>query len=166
MNYSIIYYRSYENSKARKTLHWTNLSFITRVFISCVQVDIGPIFKISKKFLDGSSSLLGARLFEIEKCLKSKCQKQNTITGKNTEMHVDDMCQPVSKLHAQLLDLSAENAALDDALYFLDKAMYMGQMDCTTHLKSVRKLAKQQFRVRALLNKINQVLASNNTNKY
>ena len=52
---------------------------------------------------------------------------------KDTEMHVDDMCQPVSKLHTQLLDLSAKNAALDDALYFLDKAMYMGQMDWTTH---------------------------------
>ena len=98
--------------------------------------------------------------------IKEWLQEAQDGGGKNTEMHVDDMCQPVSKLHAQLLDLSAENAALDDALYFLDKAMYMGQMDCTTHLKSVRKLAKQQFRVRALLNKINQVLASNNTNKY
>lgn len=99
--------------------------------------------------------------------IKEWLQEAQDGGGKNTEMHVDDMCQPVSKLHAQLLDLSAENAALDDALYFLDKAMYMGQMDCTTHLKLVRKLAKKQFRVRALLTKINQVLASNNnTNKY
>ena len=98
--------------------------------------------------------------------IKEWLQEAQDGGEKDTEMHVDDMCQPVSKLHTQLLDLSAKNAALDDALYFLDKAMYMGQMDCTTHLKSVRKLAKQQFRVRALLNKINQVLASNNTNKY
>ena len=32
--------------------------------ISCFQVDIGPISKIFKKFLDGSSSFFGARLFQ------------------------------------------------------------------------------------------------------
>ncbi|CAJ1967047.1 unnamed protein product [Cylindrotheca closterium] len=79
--------------------------------------------------------------------------------SKEEEISVDDMCQPVSKLHAQMLELSAENAALTDALYFVDRAMYMGQMDCTTHLKSVRKLAKRQFLIRALLIKINKVVS-------
>ena len=78
------------------------------------------------------------------------------------EENVDDVCQPVSKVHAQMLDLSAENAALTDALYFLDRGMYMGQMDCTTHLKSVRKLAKRQFLVRAHLIKIQQTLMNKN----
>ncbi|KAL3945748.1 MAG: hypothetical protein SGBAC_000135 [Bacillariaceae sp.] len=76
--------------------------------------------------------------------------------SKEEDVSVDDICQPVSKLHAQMLDLSAENAALTDALYFVDRAMYMGEMDCTTHLKSVRKLAKRQFLIRALLVKINK----------
>lgn len=79
--------------------------------------------------------------------------------SKEEEVSVDDICQPVSKLHAQMLDLSAENAALTDALYFVDRAMYMGEMDCTTHLKSVRKLAKRQFLIRALLVKINKVVS-------
>ena len=38
--------------------------------ISCFQVDVGPISKMFKKFLDGSSPFVGARLFE-------KCQKMN-----------------------------------------------------------------------------------------
>jgi ESCRT-I complex subunit TSG101 len=93
---------------------------------------------------------------EIEQWLEeSKDNKQDE------EANVDDLCQPVSKLHAQMLDLSAENAALTDALYFLDRGMYMGQMDCNTHLKSVRNLAKRQFLVRAHLIKIDQVLLKN-----
>ena len=79
--------------------------------------------------------------------------------SKDQEVSVDDICQPVSKLHAQMLDLSAENAALTDALYFVDRAMYMGQMDCTTHLKSVRRLAKKQFLIRAHLIKINKEIS-------
>ena len=75
------------------------------------------------------------------------------------ELEVDDICQPVNKLDAQMLDLSAESAALTDAMYFLDRGMYMGQLDCTTHLKMIRKLAKRQFLIRAHLIKINQVIA-------
>mmetsp|Transcript_34126 Transcript_34126/g.80308 ORF Transcript_34126/g.80308 Transcript_34126/m.80308 type:complete len:397 (+) Transcript_34126:101-1291(+) len=77
------------------------------------------------------------------------------------EPEVDDICQPVNKLDAQMLDLSAENAALTDAMYFLDRGMYMGQIDCTTHLKMIRKLAKRQFLIRAHLIKINRVITNN-----
>mmetsp|Transcript_7256 Transcript_7256/g.13391 ORF Transcript_7256/g.13391 Transcript_7256/m.13391 type:complete len:416 (+) Transcript_7256:188-1435(+) len=80
-------------------------------------------------------------------------------TAKEGEISVDDVCEPVNKLHAQMLDLSAENAALTDVMYFLDRGMYSGQIDCATHLKMIRKLAKRQFLIRAHLIKINQVLA-------
>lgn len=87
---------------------------------------------------------------------------QEAEENKEEEVDVDEICQPVTKLHAQMLEHSAENAALTDALYFLDRAMYTGHIDCTTHLKSVRKLAKQQFLTRAHLIKINQVLLKHN----
>ena len=35
-------------------------------FISCFQEDVGPISKIFKKFLDGSPSFFGARLFKFD----------------------------------------------------------------------------------------------------
>lgn len=79
------------------------------------------------------------------------------------EPEVDDICQPVNKLDAQMLDLSAESAALTDTMYFLDRGLYMGQIDCTTHLKTIRKLAKRQFLIRAHLIKINQVTTRNKT---
>jgi ESCRT-I complex subunit TSG101 len=70
---------------------------------------------------------------------------------------------PLSSHDAQLLDLEATNASLTDALYFLDRALYQGQLDCEQHLKHVRQCAKQQFLVRAHMIKIQQKygLASN-----
>jgi ESCRT-I complex subunit TSG101 len=109
----------------------------------------------TKAELEKHIAVVDTKTTEIEEWLEeSKGAKQE-------EMNVDDICQPVSKLHAQMLDLSAENATLTDALYFLDRGMYMGQIDCSTHLKSVRTLAKRQFLVRAYLIKIDQTLLKN-----
>lgn len=69
---------------------------------------------------------------------------------------VDDLIQPAHRLHEQMLNLSAENAAISDALYFLDRALYQGHLNLDTHLRQVRRLSKRQFLVRAHLLKINQ----------
>mmetsp|Transcript_18596 Transcript_18596/g.35368 ORF Transcript_18596/g.35368 Transcript_18596/m.35368 type:complete len:403 (+) Transcript_18596:104-1312(+) len=73
-------------------------------------------------------------------------------------LSADEMAVASSPLHAQMMDLSAENWAISDALYFLDRALYQGHLDCMAHQKQVRLLAKKQFLVRAHLIKINQVL--------
>ena len=109
----------------------------------------------SKTSLEQSISITEEKTTEIEQWLEESKEL------KTNEVSVDDLVQPSSKLHAQMLELSAENAALTDALYFLDRGFYMGQMDCTTHLKSVRKLAKRQFLVRAHLIKIEQAMLTN-----
>lgn len=109
--------------------------------------------------LEENIGIVDGKTQEIQKWLADNNE------SKEGEVSVDDLCQPSSKLHSQMLDLSAENASITDALYFVDRAMYSGQMDCTTHLKTVRKLAKQQFLVRAHLIKINQVLLQNGTSR-
>lgn len=85
-------------------------------------------------------------------------------------LSADEMVVASSPLHAQMMDLSAENGSISDALYFLDRALYQGHLDCVAHQKQVRLLAKQQFLVRAHLIKINQVLLdrqnANNRNGY
>jgi len=126
--------------------------------------------KKSKETIDMQLKQLEAadrQLNEAIATIDAKTAEVNDFLEKNgeskdEEVSVDDICQPVSKLHNQMLDLSAENAALTDALYFVDRAMYMGQMDCTTHLKSVRKLAKRQFLIRAHLIKINKAISNKN----
>mmetsp|Transcript_54157 Transcript_54157/g.60555 ORF Transcript_54157/g.60555 Transcript_54157/m.60555 type:complete len:416 (-) Transcript_54157:38-1285(-) len=86
--------------------------------------------------------------------------KDDTTKESDKNNNVDDICQPVNKLNTQMLDLSAESAALTDVMYFLDRGMYGGQIDCTTHLKMIRKLAKRQFLIRAHLIKINRFIAN------
>mmetsp|Transcript_15346 Transcript_15346/g.42574 ORF Transcript_15346/g.42574 Transcript_15346/m.42574 type:complete len:395 (-) Transcript_15346:1106-2290(-) len=108
-----------------------------------------------KKELKDHIEIIDEKTKEINEWLE---ESKNAVDG---EPEVDDVCQPVNKLDAQMLDLSAENAALTDAMYFLDRGMYMGQIDCTTHLKMIRKLAKRQFLVRAHLIKINRVITYN-----
>jgi len=71
---------------------------------------------------------------------------------------VDDMVVPANALHAQMLDLCAENASISDAMYFLDRALYLGHLDLETHMRQVRRLAKKQFLVRAHLVKIQQAV--------
>ncbi len=69
---------------------------------------------------------------------------------------VDDSVQPAHRHHEQMLNLSAENASISDALYFLDRALYQGNLTLDTHLRHVRRLSKRQFLVRAHLLKISQ----------
>jgi len=77
------------------------------------------------------------------------------------EISVDELAIPADILSAQMLNLSAENQSLNDALYFLDTALADHRFPLDDHLRAVRKLTKKQFLVRAHLLKIGQVKASN-----
>jgi ESCRT-I complex subunit TSG101 len=105
-----------------------------------------------KSELSGHIATVDAKTTEIESWLE---ESKNAM---EVELSVDDVCRPINRLHAQMLELSAENASLTDAMYFLDRGMYSGQIDCQSHLKQVRALAKRQFLVRAHLIKISQVI--------
>mmetsp|Transcript_316 Transcript_316/g.519 ORF Transcript_316/g.519 Transcript_316/m.519 type:complete len:457 (-) Transcript_316:215-1585(-) len=96
----------------------------------------------------------------IEEWLQEATSSENDSSsdGRTKEIHIDDLCKPTTPVYNQMLELSAENASLTDALYFLDKALARGSVDLTTHLKYVRKLSKKQFMIRAHLVKIGQIL--------
>lgn len=123
--------------------------------------------KQNRDYLDKEMNQLQQRKRELQNHIETMDAKTKEIenwleeseTLKEEKPSPDDLCQPVTKLDAQMLDLSAESAALTDTMYFLDRGMYMGQIDCTTHLKMIRKLAKRQFLIKAHLIKINQVVA-------
>jgi len=108
-----------------------------------------------KQALEQHIETIDTKTEEIENWLKE------SEVAKEVVPNVDDICQPVTKMDARMLNFSAESAALTDTMYFLDRGMYMGRIDCTTHLKLIRKLAKRQFLIRAHLIKINQVISKN-----
>ena len=85
--------------------------------------------------------------------IQSWIASHKSVSLDDTTTSVDDLLVPSN---VQIMNLSAENASLTDALYFLDRALQKGTLDLTTHLKHVRQLAKRQFLVRALLQKVSQ----------
>mmetsp|Transcript_20043 Transcript_20043/g.31509 ORF Transcript_20043/g.31509 Transcript_20043/m.31509 type:complete len:450 (-) Transcript_20043:1486-2835(-) len=74
----------------------------------------------------------------------------------------DLMALPADTHSAQMLALSAENAAIDDCVYFLDQALVRGSISVDVFLKEVRKLSKRQFMAKAHLIKIAQSRAAEN----
>ena len=81
---------------------------------------------------------------------------RHSSNNNTTTKSIDEICVPSTRLAAQQLELAAETAAIDDALYFLDRALYTEKLEATQHLKQVRHLAKRQFLVKAHLLKIQQ----------
>jgi ESCRT-I complex subunit TSG101 len=130
-------------------------------------------YQTQKEQLEKQTAAVEQAQQEIQEWLQQhEAAKNETISNGSTNTNpedgnsIDDCVVPSTKVQAQMMDLSAENAAIADALYFLDKALYQGALDCSTHQKQVRRLAKRQFLVRAHLIKIQQVLLNNNTSSH
>jgi len=70
------------------------------------------------------------------------------------DTNIDNLVKPADLHSEQLMNLSVENAAISDCLFFLDKALSKGNIPLDVHLKKTRELAKQQFFVRAQCMKI------------
>jgi Vps23 core domain. len=115
----------------------------------------------SKNFVqdpkDGQIAYLNKRKQELEKyheevdgCIGKlstfiKNVEKEKSSKSATEISVDELAVPSDIHSAQMLLLSAENAAINDALYFLDKALADNGISLEEHLRVVRKLSKQQF---------------------
>ncbi|GAA5837540.1 hypothetical protein JCM9279_006784 [Rhodotorula babjevae] len=69
---------------------------------------------------------------------------------------VDEIVCGSTVVYTQLLDLVAEDAALEDTIYTLGRGLNSGvaNIDLDRFLKRVRILAKEQFAIRATINKI------------
>lgn len=124
----------------------------------------------SRKFLNGRIDYLKERQTELEAChaeVDEKIVKVQTFIEKveeekkaEKEVSADELALPADVHSAQMLVLSAENAAINDALFFLDKGLADHRIGLDQHMRSVRKLAKRQFLIRAHLLKIGQVKAA------
>ena len=119
----------------------------------------GPMeaMKKQKTFLEQQLAVAEEAKVDVEAWI-DQARESKRRNEESQQMTIDDKVVPDRPLHAQMMELSAENAAITDALYFLDRAMHQGYLPCEVHLKQIRQLAKRQFLVRAHLIKINQVL--------
>lgn len=99
----------------------------------------------------------------LEKWLAAVKEQQNASAdtdNNNGETKADLIALPADTHSAQMLALSAENAAIDDCIYFLDRALVRGSISTEVFLKEVRRLSKRQFMTKAHLIKIAQTRAA------
>ncbi|KAG1782457.1 UEV domain-containing protein [Suillus placidus] len=69
---------------------------------------------------------------------------------------VDELICSTSIVHNQLINLVADDNAIEDTIYHLHRALNTGRIDLERFLRSTRVLAEEQFTKRALMEKIQQ----------
>ncbi|KAH9180776.1 UEV-domain-containing protein [Lactarius sanguifluus] len=67
---------------------------------------------------------------------------------------VDELVCSTSIVHNQLVDLVAEDNAIEDTMYHLHRALNAGRIDLDRFLRTTRVLAEEQFMKRALIERI------------
>jgi len=67
---------------------------------------------------------------------------------------VDELICATSIVHNQLINLVAEDNAVEDTIYHLHRALNTGRIDLERFLRTTRVLAEEQFMKRALIEKI------------
>ncbi|CAH4029087.1 tumor susceptibility gene 101 protein [Pieris brassicae] len=93
-----------------------------------------------------------ATLQEKEKELQSAVERLGGQEG----IDVDEAVVTTAPLYSQLLNAFAEEATLEDAIYYMGEALRKEVIDLDTFLKQVRTLARRQFTLRALMHKCRQ----------
>ncbi|KAF4614691.1 hypothetical protein D9613_003029 [Agrocybe pediades] len=75
---------------------------------------------------------------------------------------VDELVCATSIVHNQLINLIADDNAIEDTIYHLHRALNAGRIDLERFLRSTRVLAEEQFMKRALIEKIQSNTSSAN----
>ena len=69
---------------------------------------------------------------------------------------IDEMTEPKDALNKQLLTMVAEDATIEDVIYYLDRGLMKGVIDLDTYLKEIRRASRDQFYKRATIKKIHE----------
>ncbi|GAC76194.1 vacuolar sorting protein [Moesziomyces antarcticus T-34] len=154
------------------------LALHERVYVKIDQrlVTLSSTLQASNQRLEVLSSDLDRGLPAIEdemsrlKAVRDVCK----ITGDRLQGSVDEITESVRSIHArddpdpdsmvlatsivgnQLVDLVAEDNAIEDTLYHLGRALNAERIDLDRFLKQTRMLAREQFMKRALAHKISE----------
>jgi ESCRT-I complex subunit TSG101 len=92
---------------------------------------------------------LGDKFDELNKWLVANDKPENLPD-------IDTISDPKDLLSKQLLYLVADDATIEDTLYYLDKALNTGRIGLDTYLKHVRLLCREQFLLRATIKKVHE----------
>ncbi|QRV86671.1 vacuolar protein sorting-associated protein 23 [Ceratobasidium sp. AG-Ba] len=94
---------------------------------------------------------VGDRLNDV--VARAEANVQNLKSKGDPE--VDELVCSTAIVYNQLIDLIAEDKAIEDTMYHLHRALNSGRIDLDRFIRTVRILAQEQFMKRALIEKIN-----------
>ncbi|XP_043915324.1 tumor susceptibility gene 101 protein isoform X1 [Protopterus annectens] len=110
--------------------------------------------------LEDMVTRLEKEVVEVDKnieLLKKKDQELNEALEKmesqSENNDIDDVIVPTAPLYKQILNLYAEENAIEDTIFYLGEALRRGVIDLEVFLKHVRLLSRKQFQLRALMQK-------------
>ncbi|KAL1502636.1 hypothetical protein ABEB36_007750 [Hypothenemus hampei] len=118
--------------------------------------------KQGKAKLDATLNRLTKEQKDLDKnitIMKDKEQELHTAIekiGQQESIDVDDAVTTTAPLYKQLLNAFAEEAAHEDAIYYMGEALRCGVIDLDVFLRQVRSLSRKQFMLRALMQKCRQ----------
>ncbi|KAJ4486077.1 UEV-domain-containing protein [Lentinula aciculospora] len=98
----------------------------------------------------GVSLNVGGRLRQTVEAAERNVQ----VLRDKGDVSVDELICGPTIVHNQLIDLVAEDNAIEDTIYHLHRALNSGSIDLDRFLKTTRVLAEEQFMKRALIEKI------------
>lgn len=132
------------------------------------QAEIQTLNRTKQELAEGNSKLVEIMRklerddTELKKNIQVLQDKDEELTKtlenleKEEEIDVDEAVTTTAPLYKQLINAYAEEAAIEDAIYYMGEALRSGVIDLETFLKQVRNLARKQFMLRALMQKCRQ----------
>lgn len=133
-----------------------------------VSADVNQFHLVQQRLRDGSSWLqhslttLAHDKRELDEYLRAAEEKEHETRqwiseSETVQLGVDDLVVPADALSAQMMELVAEDAGIEDTLYYMDKALHSNTIDLQTHLKLTRNLCREQFQKRALAMRVHEL---------
>lgn len=135
---------------------------------SQLQAELETLRRTQQELTSGSTYLselfdkLNREKAELEKntiILQDKETELEKEIGKlsdNQSIDVDEAVTTIAPLYKQMLNAFAEEAATEDAIYYLAEGLRSGIIDLDAFLKQVRQLSRRQFMLRALMQRCRQ----------
>jgi len=64
------------------------------------------------------------------------------------KINPEEIITPSTPIYKQIFHAHAQEQAIEDAIYFISKALSRGTIDCETYLRYVRRLSRKQFEMK------------------
>lgn len=128
-----------------------------------LQAELETLRRTQQELTSGSTRL--SELFskfqkektELEKNVKilqdkdSELKKEISKLSDKQTIEIDETVTTIAPLYKQMLNCFVEEAAIEDAIYYLAEGLRSNIIDLDAFLKQVRQLSRRQFMLRALM---------------